>query len=117
MPRTAKTRAKAPVAPAPEPPAAPPQAAPCDGGPAEPGVPVHMPEGFWKWLAWGFSLIPVVGLVLGLLFAGSAQPRARRFGRVCLALAVVGLLAVGVHSWMKDARLLDGGDEEVQVLE
>jgi len=80
-------------------------------------VPVTMPEGIWRWLAWAFSLVPMVGLTLGLLFASSPDKKAKRFGRICLVLALLGLIALAVQGWLKqdglDASNLQG---DVQVL-
>jgi hypothetical protein len=64
------------------------------------GVAALMPQGGWKAVAYLLSLFPAVGLVMGLLFAPSQDPSARRFGRICLVLAVVGLIIGGIMSAM-----------------
>jgi hypothetical protein len=87
--------------------------------PAEPDsvVSVTLPDGIWRWLAWAFSLIPMVGLTLGLLFASSPHKRAKRFGRICLVLALLGLMALAVQGWLKQDGL-DAGNlqDDVQTL-
>jgi|GEM_PF-6755945 hypothetical protein len=82
-----------------------------------PLVAVTLPDGLWRWLAWAFSLVPVVGLTLGLLFASSPDKKAKRFGRVCLVLALIGLIALAVNGWLKQDGL-DAANlqDEVQVL-
>jgi hypothetical protein len=81
-------------------------------------VAVTLPEGIWRWLAWAFSLIPVVGLTLGLLFAPSSDKKAKHFGRVCLVLALLGLIAMAVHGWIQQAGLdVNNSQDDVQTLD
>jgi hypothetical protein len=62
------------------------------------------PQGGWRIAAYLISLpFPVIGLTLGVLFAGGREPGARRFGRICLLMAVLGFCLSGIYSALNTA--------------
>jgi hypothetical protein len=62
--------------------------------PAPPPQALELPRfGRWVILIYPLALlVPSVGFLAGLLYAPQADVWARRFGRICLALALVGWL-------------------------
>ena len=69
--------------------------------------------GFWYVAALIFSLCsPVAGLTLGFLYARQDDASARRFGRWCFALAIVGAILGALGGAVKSA--LGSGEWFVQ---
>lgn len=101
MPPKRAIKRRQPLSPAPPPAAA-----------AAPMV-LPQPEGAWRWAAYVLALLqPALGLVLVLLYWKSDQPLVRRFSRVCLVLALLGLLFAGCGDGF-DAESL-GSDRFIQ---
>jgi hypothetical protein len=87
------------------------------GAPVSPAAAL-LPRGAWRWLAWALSLWPPVGLCLGLLFAGNPDREARRFGRICLVLAVLGiLLQLVLSAFDGGMSRLDDADRWIETFE
>lgn len=78
--------------------------------PAAPPVPA-VPQGGWCWGAYAVSLaFPAAGLTMGVLFSGSGDRAARRFGVTCLVLSMAGWTLASFTGWMTDLGFFSGGD-------
>jgi hypothetical protein len=71
------------------------------------------PRGGWRFAAYLCSLFPAVGLCLGLLFAPSPDAGNRRFGRICLVLAVAGFI-LGALLNAFNISGVDGGEKFIE---
>jgi hypothetical protein len=84
-------------------------ALPAPAAAAASGIPV--PQGVWCWLAYVAALVyPASGLTLGVLFSGSADKAARRFGITCFVLSAVGWGLAMLTGWLGDLGLMPGSD-------
>jgi hypothetical protein len=52
------------------------------------------PEPRWFWFALSF-VIPIMGVILGILYSGKPDPAAKRFGKNCLLAAAAAIVAAG----------------------
>src|SRR5258708_3805710 len=72
-----------------------------------------VPEGIWCWVAYLAACItPLVGLTLGLLFVGTKEKTARRFGCTCVLLAFLGYLAWDGMGWYDKFNMNSDEDDK-----
>jgi hypothetical protein len=70
-------------------------------------------HGAWRFAGWLTAFfLPDLGLLLGLLYAPHSDGPARRFGRICLVLALLGWLAALFTGWVSTA--LGNGEGFIQ---
>lgn len=82
-----------------------------DDKPALLGLP--RPEGGWRLAALALALLqPGLGLGLALLYWRADDPGVRRFGRLCLGLALAGWLVGAAGSALREG--LQGGEGHIQ---
>jgi hypothetical protein len=83
--------AEEPMTPQPPPPPPPPVAPP----PAPPAGGSTAPEGGLKILLYIVSfLIPLAGIIIGIIFFTKNTPEEKKFGKMCIILAVVSIVVM-----------------------